>query len=132
MNTVEKLYLSVQVNNVNDDIQWNVETFYTSVFHDEEKNTYVFEFDNDYKKCTEIKINLLNKKNENSHILIKEVKIGEKVLSSINNWSIIKDNYGNIFKDTHGWFGVIGSCRLKIKYSPVTQNYINYFLDISR
>lgn len=63
-------------------------------------------------------------------VLIKKLVVGGVELNNMQQWSSYVLADGSVVPLTHGWVDRPGQYRLKMRYSPLSQNHMSYFLSI--
>ena len=81
MNKKLKLSLCLQINELNGRIDFTVHPPATKITIDD---LHVYEFYIDGKSRKQIKINLLDKQGQKSHILVKEIRVNDQQIDQID------------------------------------------------
>jgi len=124
-----KFSLCIQNNNIDGEITYAINGAELNNSH---QKIFSHEGLHDPKGITNIEIKLLSNKGIQSHLLVKDVKVGDTYLNNMQNWSSYVLADGKIMPYTNGWLSFPGTFRLKLKYSPLVQNYVSYFYSLSK
>jgi hypothetical protein len=123
---LKKCLLSLQIN-CEDELQFNVTPNPCKTTRIDNEITY--EFNVDIHTPSTIKINLTRRLGGYAHILIKSFKVdGVEIL--LSRTVIYKTAAGQI-KNSHNFLDEVGTLQLKIHSNPISQNFLNYLLDLT-
>lgn len=124
--SLKKCLLLLQVNG-GGDIDFNVTP--TPCNTTQVDNEITYEFDVDIHSMSTIKINVTRRIGGYSHILIKSFTVdGIELL--LSKTTLYKTTPGTI-KKSHNFLDEVGTMQLKIRSNPISQNYLNYLLDLT-
>jgi len=118
-----KYLLYVKNNNIDGEIKFSVD----GAQLDTDTGHYVGK--HDPNRITTIKINLDCLNTKQSYLQIEKLVVGDVILNNMDKWSTYILEDGSISEYTNGWLAKSGTFYIKIKYSPLVQNYMSYFLN---
>lgn len=123
-----KLSVFILNNNIDGELNWTVTPSNYELFTSEDKSRYIYTFDHDLSSRSKVEVKLLSKNGVESHIKIEKVMIDDCELKNFEKWTILLDADNKRINNTYGWMGFSSTYILNIHYSPISQNYISYFL----
>lgn len=127
-----KCSLLFQVNGSKDQFRYTVTPNNEIKIHSDVEE-YIFDFD--LTKVNIIKINVnhwdTTSSNNEASLIIKQIKIGNVIASYLDAISFFKPTVGPI-RRTNGYIDGIGTYQIKIHTNLISQNYLNYLLDLTK
>ena len=123
-----KLSLSIQVNEIDGDVEFDVDPYCQPRIIDD---VWMYEWWHEPKKKFRIRVTLKNKKGTQSHLNIKEVRCNDVVLNNIDRWGKYIMPNGAI-RSTYGYMDLPGCYMLSVHQNALVHNYMSYFLDRSK
>lgn len=92
-------------------------------------NNYIFVGEHDTASNTTVVVNFVSKHAPEAYIQIEKVVVGGVTINNFENWTrYITDDLSNIV-NSHGCMSLPGKYFLKFRQSPLTHNYLTYFLN---
>jgi hypothetical protein len=103
---------------------------YSGVCLTKKDNGFTLEFDVDVTKTFILKMFIKNL-SDNGNIKIDKILLNSVELQHFNNftWFVTKDR--KVRKD-YGWIDQNGEFIIKIRQNPISQNYLNYILSLTK
>jgi hypothetical protein len=127
-----KCSLLLQVNGSKDQFRYTVTPNNEVKIHSDVEE-YIFDLD--LTKVNIIKINVnhwdTTASNNGASLIIKQIKIGNVIASYLDAISFFKSTVGPI-RRTNGYIDSTGTYQIKIHTNLISQNYLNYLLDLTK
>jgi hypothetical protein len=128
-NNQKKFILSLQVNNRSGAIDYYVDS--SAVKKTVSGNQHRLEFVVDVLKTNTIKLCINQRIGSDSHIQITDMLYNNIKIVDLNSVSFLKTTQGEIRK-THGYIDAEGEFVIKLHTNPVSQDYLNYLLHLTK
>ena len=121
--------LSVQVNNIDSDIDYSVSPDARSW----SANGLVwYEWQYDPTKQLVVRVSITKTPNTQSHIIISNLNVGGIAIDNIDQTGIYRrHDTGQVVRNVYGYMSWPGTYTFKIRYSPQIHNYITYLAKLS-
>jgi hypothetical protein len=103
---------------------------HTKALYTKTDTGFIVEFDVDVTRTFILKI-LINNLSTNGNIKIDKILLNNVELHHLNNftWLVTKDR--RVRKD-YGWIDQDGEFVIKLRQNPISQNYLNYILSLTK
>lgn len=121
--------LSVQVNNIDSDIDYHVSPPSRSWKAD---GLDWHEWYYDPSKQLVVSVSMSKTPNTESHIIISNLSVGDIKIDQIDHTGIYRrHDTGQVVKNVFGYMSWPGTYTFKIRYSPQIHNYISYLAKLA-
>jgi hypothetical protein len=121
-----KLFLYIQLNNVE---LGDIEVSPGGKIFDVSNGVVTYEFAHNPTTVSKIAVSLLKKPNSDSAAIITKIECNGIELGQRDLWSHYKTVSGEMINGTFGYLGHVGTYTLKIRYSPLSQNFLTYLVN---
>ncbi len=121
--------LSVQVNNIDSDINYHVSPGARSWSADG-LDWHNWHYDS--TKQLVVQVSMTKTPNTESHIIISNLNVGGIAINNIEQTGMYRrHDTGEVVKNVHGYMSWTGTYTFKIRYSPQIHNYITYLAKLA-
>lgn len=128
-NKQKKFILYLQVDNGTGSIKYTVDPLPATEKYI--KTDHILEFYIDISKSTTIKLYVDKKSGNDSYIQVKSMSLNNIDFADLNSVSFVKTVNGEI-RRTHGYIDTEGEFVIKLHTNPISQNYLNYLLSLTK
>ena len=128
-NNQKKFILSLQVNNGSGAIDYSVDS--PTVERKISGDNHTLEFVVDVSTLTTIKLCINKRVGFDSHIQITNALYNNIKIADLNSIGFLKTTQGEIRKN-HGYIDAEGEFVIKLHTNPVSQDYLNYLLLLTK
>lgn len=108
----------------------NIEFNPVPILHTETNAGFIAEFDIDVTKTSMLKLSISNL-SDNGSIKIDKILLNNTELNFLNSFTWLITEANQIQKH-YGWIGQNGTFVIKIRQNPISQNYLNYILSLTK
>ena len=116
--------------NGQDDIEYTISPVPTDAVEQSSTNQVLYTFTVDINKSTTVEINVTRRDGNQSHIIVKQLTVCDVDLQ-LSNISVYRTATNKI-KNSYGFLDELGTYRVKIHTNPISQNYLNYLLNLTK
>ena len=124
---LKKCSLSLQINE-RDKLKYKVSPAALSVNVKDNIETYNYIID--INTPFQINVGVYQRDGNTSNIIVKNVKVDD-IEITLSNISIYRTK-DNKIKDSHNFLDEVGTYQIKIHMNPISQNYLNFILNLTK